>query len=480
MAGILSLLLSNPHGSGDSPLKFGQSVGEIRNQDDPYYGTGGPSIPAKLAYLLSGAQMAGEGLQSAREGSLAGDPVRAAGGLGEAALAAVPGMGKAGEALVATAPRLAAMLTAGTVAPMAAEGAFSSSPASAAETSNPLPGLYADRQRLSNQIAQTTKARDIEGRTGKGPHYRDLDAQVQSLTTQLGGLDQMIRHNEDANSPEHQQDLAQRQKQIDDQNAKAELDKPFQERHPYISLGMTAAAPFVAAGTSRFALGKIAQQGKSLLAELLQARQAGDVPAMQEAAARLESWRSTALPKQAASVVIPATFPVDARATGDAIDKYSLPPDSKAQKAAAARLDDPVQYARDAVPALAQGLIYSGLGAKFAPSAPRGDAKAMGGLYGNKDSATLSQILKEGADASASVQGPIGRAQKARQARETAVDSADQRNQQLDSGAELVGEAAGDAPQSSLPSEPPHHSFFQPRDKNNRFSGPPKKPKNDN
>jgi len=476
MAGILSLLLTNPHGLDNSPLKFGQSQGEIRNIDDSL----GPSMPAKLAYLLSGAQMAGEGLQRAREGSLAGDPIKAAGGLGEAALAAIPGMGKAGEALVATAPRLAALLTAGTVAPMAAEGAFSSSPAVAAETSNPLPGLYADRQKLSDQIAKTTQARDLEGRTGKGPNYRSLDAEVQKLTTQLGGLDQMIRRNEDANSPEHAQDLAQRQKQIDDQNAAAELNKPFQERHPNVALGMTLGAPVASALLARYGLNKIADKGENLLADLLQAKANGDVGAIQDAAARLAQWKGSVLPKQAAAIAIPSTIPVDARAMGDTIDKYSLPPSSPAQQAAAERLGDPIQYAKDALPAIVSGLTFGGVGAKMARSAPRGDAAAMGDMYGGKDQATLSKLLQDQSNATASVQGPLGRAQKARQAREAAVDSGDQRNQQLESGAELVGEAAGDA-QPSLPSsDPAHHSALQPRNKKGQFKGPPQLPKNDN
>ena len=171
MADLLSLLLTNPHGIDNSPLKFGQSVGEIRNVDDPYAGTGGPSMPASLAYLLSGIPMAKEGLQSAREGSLAGDPIRAAGGLGQAALGAVPGMGRAGEALVATAPRLAALLTAGTVAPMAAEGAFSSTPAEADEV-DPVQSLYADRSRFSFGVGKGTGARGYDAPAGDGPRMK--------------------------------------------------------------------------------------------------------------------------------------------------------------------------------------------------------------------------------------------------------------------------------------------------------------------
>lgn len=480
--GILSLLLTNPHGIDNSPLKFGQSAGEIRNVDDTFE----PSMPAKLAYLLSGAQMAKEGLESAREGSLAGDPIRAAGGLGQAVLGALPGMGRAAAPLYETMPRLAAMLTAGTVAPMAAEGAFSSSPAEAGERSSPLEGLYADRSRLSDQLQAATAARDAEARTGKGPKFLAADAEVKRLTSQIGGLDSMIRDENEKTSPA----AIARQKQADyeqDQaNKRAELDKPFAERHPYINEAMTVGAPALAAGLSFAGMRGIANKGNKLLSELLKAREAGDTIGMQEAAARLSAWENpvTRYSKQAAAFALPATLPVDMRLMGDTIDKYTLPTDSKAQNAARDRLADIPQYLKDSEQALVSGLVMSATGGKTgamtAGGAPGSDARAMLGLYGDKEPATLSQLLKEGADATASVQGPLGRAQKARQARETAVATDGQRNQQLENGAELVGEAAADAQPSLSSSEPAHHSVLQPRNKRGRFSGPPQKPKNDN
>jgi hypothetical protein len=290
----------------------------------------------------------------------------------------------------------------------------------------------------------------------------------------------MIRHNEDLNSPEHQQDLIQRQKNLDAKNAAAELNKPFQERHPNVALGMTLGAPVASAVLARYGLNKIADKGESLLANLLMAKESGDVGAVQDAAARLARWKGTVLPKQAAAVAIPSTIPVDARALGDTIDKYSLPPSSPAQQAADKRLSDPVQYAKDALPAIVSGITFGGVGAKMARGAPRADAAAMGDLYGSKDSATLSQILKEQSNATESVQAPLARAQSAMKDREAAVASAGQRNQQLDNGAELAEEAAAGVSPSLSSSEPAHHSVLQPRNKKGRFSGPPQKPKNDN
>ena len=289
----------------------------------------------------------------------------------------------------------------------------------------------------------------------------------------------MIRHNETQNSPEHQQDLIQRQKQIDEQNAAAELNKPFQERHPNVSLGMTLGAPVASALLARYGLNKIADKGESLLAKLLTAKESGDVGAVQDAAARLAKWKGTVLPKQAAAIAIPSTIPVDARDMGDTIDKYSLPPDSPAQNAADERLSDPVQYAKDALPAIVSGLTFGGVGAKMARSAPRGDAAAMGGMYGGKDQATLSKLLQEQSAATEAVQGPLGRARSAMKDREAISSTDGQRNQQLENGAELVGEAAADAPPSLSSSEPSHHSALQPRNKKGRFSGPPLHPEND-
>ncbi len=133
MADLLSLLLTNPHGLGDSPLKFGQSQGEIRNVDDPYYGTGGPSVPASLAYMLSGIPMAKEGIQGAREASLAGDPLRVAGNVAQTGLAALPATGSLGARAVSTMPRLAAILAGSYIAPEVANGDISfTTPAEAA------------------------------------------------------------------------------------------------------------------------------------------------------------------------------------------------------------------------------------------------------------------------------------------------------------------------------------------------------------
>lgn len=523
MPTLSELLISNPRGWGESPLNYDPTRGEIRNPDDPYYGTGGPSMPAKLAYMLSGIPMAREGIESAREGSLAGDPIKAAGGVGQTALAALPVMGKAATPLFETAPRLAAMLTAGTVAPMAAEGVFSASPAKAAPA-DPIQQLYQDRANLSQQIEEAGRIRSREERTGKGPKFQAADQDYRSLLSRKDALDARIQNLEHANSPEAEAERKQAAYEQDQANQKAELDKPFAERHPYINEAMTLGGPTLAAMLSFAGMRGIANKGNKLLQELQDARSAGNVLSMQEAAAKLDQWNKPAnrLGKQAAAIALPATLPVDMRLMGDNIDKYTLPPDSKAQNAARDRLADIPQYLKDSEQALVSGLVMSATGGKTgamtAGGAPAGDARAMLSLYGKKDPATLSQLLREGAEAGTSAQPALGAQDAAIQARRAglstdptepslsealAAGSGSSRGARTRSGPQPPSIPAGAGPSGPATTEAgagrsgklpeasqrgeggssserasSHHSILQPR-KKGRFSGPPKRPNND-
>lgn len=524
MPTLSELLVSNPRGWGDSPLSFDPNQGEIRNPDDPYYGTGGPSIPAKLAYMLSGIPMAQEGIENARAGAVAGDPIKAAGGIGQTALAALPAFGKAAAPLFETAPRLAAMLTAGTAAPMAAEGVFSASPAKAAPA-DPIQQLYQDRANLSQQIEEAGSIRSREERTGKGPKFQAADENYRSLVSRKDALDARILNLEHANSPEAEAERKQAAYEQDQANKKAELDKPFAERHPYINEAMTLGGPTLAAMLSFAGMRGVANKGNKLLQELQDARSAGNVIGMQEAAAKLEQWNKPAnrLGKQAAAIALPATLPVDMRLMGDNIDKYTLPPDSKAQNAARDRLADIPQYLKDSEQALVSGLVMSATGGKTgsmtAGGAPAGDARAMLSLYGKKDPATLSQLLREGAEAGTSAQPALGAQDAAIQARRagltidpteaslpaaTAAGSSSNPSAGTRSGLQSPERPAGVDPsnpattgagagRSGTPSEASqrggsgssserassHHSILQPRNKQGQFKGPPKRPSND-
>ena len=504
MPTLSELLASNPHGWGTAPPAI-QYEGDIANALDPradYIGQKfGPEAGALAQKLLNGgvyvrdtakgvakglsgidmAEEAGTNLAHAVD---RGDPIGIAGSVAQGGLAAIPALGRYAEPLVKTAPRLASLLMTAGAAPVAASGILSPTEAEARPrqkkeaapaqpAAEPLPGLN-DAQNARLQMLQQ-KVQNADWRSGTErkavvgelQQLQGLSADYQrnqnAATTEAARIEATAKAQREADAAAAEQEAAEK---------KAALDQPFQARHPQIATGLAIGAPMASGVLAATGLGRIAMKGKSLLAELLKAREAGDVTKMSEAAAALNRWQSTAPVKQALAIGVPATLPADARVMGDIVDKYSLPNTSKAQGEAAERLGDPVQYARDAIPAIASGLVFGGVGSKFAPSAPRGDAKAMLSLYGGKDPATLSQILKEGADASASAQGPIGRFQTAQQARV-------RRNQQVENGAALAEEAAAAAPPSLSSSEPPHHSALQPR-KKGRFSGPPQNPKNDN
>jgi hypothetical protein len=274
-------------------------------------------------------------------------------------------------------------------------------PASADSSAGPLQDLFAQKAELSRRRAAAASARDAEGRTGKGPKWQSANDEVSRIDAQISGLDQIIAEEQKKNSPEFALKMDEERRLAKERAAKEELDKPFQERHPMLTAALNIGAIPATLALSRFGLNKIAGQGENLMAAVLRARQSGDMNAMREAVAKLDQWKRWAMPKQAAAVAVPATLPADVRTMGSVIDKYSLPPDSKAQQAASRELGDPLQYAKDSIPALAQGLTYSAIGAKLAKSAPVGDARAVVNLYGNREAPSLAQILKEGKAASA-------------------------------------------------------------------------------
>jgi hypothetical protein len=285
-------------------------------------------------------------------------------------------------------------------------------PAAADSAPGPLQELFAQKAELSQRRAAAEAARNAEGKTGKGPNWQKADAEVSRIDAQIAGVDQIIAEEQKKSSPEFALKMDEERRQAKERAAKEELDKPFAARHPMVASGLALGAPLASLALSRFGLGKIASKGESLMAELLKARKTGDVPGLAEATAKLGAWQKTALPKQAAAVAVPATIPADVRVAGDVIDRYSLPDSSEAQQKAEAKLSDVPKYAMDAIPGLAQGLVFSGIGAKIAKAAPTGDAKALTSLYGGKDQPTLATILKQGDRASAEVRAlrrdPLG------------------------------------------------------------------------
>lgn len=505
MPSLSELLISNPNGWGINPPAQVYD-GDITNALDPRadyigqkYGPGAGALAQRLlnagvhvrdtakgiAKGLSGIGMAEEAGDNLAHAVDAGDPIGAAGSIAQGGLAAIPAAGRYAEPLIRTTPRLASFLMTAGAAPVAASGIFAPTEAEAKPRAKaPIAEAPAETPPADNGLSPDQNARLVtlqkdvsRGNWRTGAERRSKEAELRQL--QDLSADYSRNKNAAATKAAEIEATARAQREADaaaaEQKAaeeKAALDQPFQARHPKLSMALTLGAPIASGALSAVGLGRVAGKGKSLLSQLLQAREAGDVTKMAESAAALDKWQRSAPLKQALSIGLPATLPAEARAVGDVTDRYGLPPSSKAQQAAKERLSNVPEYLKDSLSGVMTGLAVGGaIGTKLAPSAPRGDAKAMLSLYGGKDPATLSQLLRDGADASASAQGPIGRFQTAHQARV-------RRNQQVDSAAATSEEALGGAPPSLSSSEPVHHSVLQPR-KKGRFSGPPKRSSND-
>ena len=204
-----------------------------------------------------------------------------------------------------------------------------------------------------------------------------------------------------------------------DARQRTELDQPFASRHPYAAPVLPFLGTALAALTSRYGLGKIAGKGDQLMEAFTAAKKSGDTLEMSDLANQLASWKRWAPVKQTAAIGVPATFPVDTRVAGDVIDRYGLPPDSKAQQAAAKRtsVENLPQYLKDNALPIMSGIAGSLGGMKWAPAAPVGDARAIASRYAGKTPAEIGQIVGEGANASIAAQGSLARLAQAQKAR---------------------------------------------------------------
>lgn len=552
MPTLSELLISNPRGWGVNPPAQVYD-GDITNALDPradYIGQKfGPEAGALAQRLLnagvhvrdtakgfakgfSGIGMAEEAGENLAHAVDRGDPIGAAGSVAQAGLAALPAAGRFAEPLIRTTPRLASLLMTAGAAPVAASGLLAPSKAEAKPIAKaPRDDAPVQAPPTDNGLSADQNARLIQlqkdvarGNWRTGAERRSKESELRQL--QDLSADYSRNRNATATEAARIEATAKAQREADaaaaEQKAaeeKAALDQPFQARHPTLATALALGAPAASGVLAATGLGRVANKGKSLLAELLQAREAGDVLKMTERAASLDKWQKNAPMKQALAIGVPSTLPADARAMGDLVDRYSLPNTSKAQNEADERLSDPVRYAKDAIPAIASGLVFGGVGSKFAPSAPRGEAKAMLSLYGNKDAPSLSAMLREGAAAGTAAQPALAAQDAAMRARASGAATgrlqpgspeaelarsgnnldASTRSERLLSGTqagsgrsgpamiEAKAEPSDTAPAakqlggSSASSEKAssHHSILQPRNKKGRFSGPPKRPNND-
>lgn len=520
MADLLSLLLTNPHGIDNSPLKYGQSVGEIRNADDPYYGTGGPSMPASLAYLLSGIPMASEGIHGAREASLAGDPLRVAGNIAQTGLAALPATGSLGAKAVSTMPRLASILAGSYIAPEVANGDISfTTPAEAAgrnkksvrssavgEPATP-PPLPVDNGLSPAENVEMIKLqkRISNADWGSGAERRAMESRLQ----QLQGVSADYARNKNAAATEAAKIKATSAASLEaqkasaaqaDAEAEAAANTPFKKAHPIISAAIPAATSLAALLVgSRLGSGnrRVFQEGLDELADKITSTGKNAVKAFNSGDTLTASRLTTegnelkgqldALSKKGEAGIGGSIL--GASAIGDLgmaaptiIDKATALPGSKLEEDTNKQFELTPENAQTWGGRMLLGALLHGgameAGA-LAGRAYQGPVKSPSGV--GAQTTSLSALLKEGGTSEATAaQKALGDYDKARQGRRDASDAAGQRNQQLGNAAAQVEDAAlASSPDLKQLPSPEHHSTLQPRNKKGRFSGPPLRPEND-
>lgn len=261
------------------------------------------------------------------------------------------------------------------------------------------------------------------------PNYWTAVHDANALDPKIDSIDKQI----ESHSDEHGLKMREAQQASDDAAAKAELDMPFASRHPYLAPALPFLGTAAAALTSRYGLSKIAGKGDELMGAFGAAEKAGDTLKMSDIANQLDSWKRWAPVKQAAAIGVPATFPMDTRVAGDVIDRYGLPPDSKAQQAAAQRtsVSNFPQYLKDNTLPIMSGIAGSLGGMKLAPAAPVADARALAARYAGKTPTEIGQIVGEGANASIAAQGSLARLAQAQKARKLLGDGDDEAARRL-------------------------------------------------
>jgi hypothetical protein len=530
MPTLSELLLTNPHGFGTAPPAI-QYDGDITNALDPradYIGQKfGPEAGALAQKLLNAgvyvrdtakgvakglsgigmAEDAGTNLAHAVE---RGDPLAGAASVAQAGLAAMPAAGRLAEPLMATTPRLASVLLAGGVAPAVAAGALAPTEAEAktrkpkaAPTPDPAPALpgLTDAQNARLAILQK-KVQNSDWQSGT--ERRAIIGELQ----QLQNLSADYQKNSNAASVKAAEIEATAKAQREADAAAAEqarkeqeiaANTPFKKEHPVLSSGIPVVSATLAAILGSKIKGNYVKSFQKKIDDLAEnwgnttaaaenALKNGDTLTAsrlsneaQEMKSQFDSLANKGPDGSMAALLAGGATGEFGQIIPLASDYFKALPGSDLEKETKAQMTDPVGIAGR----IANGLLFGGLPAKITSAYEGSKVSIPNGAAAKTTS--LSALLKEGGTSEATAaQKALGDYGSAVRDREAAVASAGQRNQQLDSGAALVGEAAGDAPLSlpapSSAAPTPHHSLFQPKDKKTgRFKpGKPKVPENDN
>lgn len=257
--GILPNLESNPYGWGAGPAltpyehplaapmwknrALAAATDALAARDA--IGTPDVAIPIGLAKGATNLGSMLSGFSGAQEGGEAlakGDYGTAALDIGSAAAPYLGPMGSALATAIKYAPKStgAALALLGTTAmPSAAEEA---------SADKILNGLYQQKSDLLRQQREAQNRQDANRPRNLGrstpqtdPNYWAATHDLNGLTDQLSAIDAQINRRENDLSPEHQQDIAQRQKEIDDANAKTARATPIRDQYPWLPTALTAA-----------------------------------------------------------------------------------------------------------------------------------------------------------------------------------------------------------------------------------------------
>lgn len=206
-------------------------------------------------YQVSGAQFVEDGVTNTKEGIEQGKPLKALGGAGMVATAALPFAGGAAAKLFSNVPR--GMATGGAIglSPELASEALSADTLNAAGPDEAMMQLLKQQALLSKQQADLqTKANDAERdmdhelQSGKGPRYeaaqrkyRDAQRRYDDLNTSLTAVRDQINHMRNENSPEN----IRKQRALD---LKQQADTPIKELYPWLPSTLSTAAGALSGG----------------------------------------------------------------------------------------------------------------------------------------------------------------------------------------------------------------------------------------
>ncbi len=516
MAGIKDWLMSNPYGWGALPPAGPDAPPDLRSGNTGFgdavaYYTDNPELGAfaskagdtaeTVARSLSGLDLAEDAGTNLAQAIDEGSVVRGAGALAEAGLAAMP-YTKAGQAAFSSLPGAFAMGQGYAHIPAIAQGAYTVADAAEAQSApnkrkgafEPAPydaesGLnqaqwdryQALRRKVDRDAMNRAERKEYEGLSGvvsksiadrNAANQRLEELRVQEeLKQKAKAADEKLKL--ETKKAEDDAAAAERARLVQEakDKEKAYYDQPFAQRHPAWNntmLGLGYALPGAIAGAS---IAKINKSGRNLVSDAVKAREAGDIAKLQESTKAVENWDKWLLPKQVGAIGVAAAQPMEMRGIADAIDKFTLPPDSEAKEAASERLGEPLEYIKDGIPAIVGGLTLAGAGAKagswLSPS-PRNEITALKKLYGRQISGStkrgkpiyedqtpeqLQAYLARQAAATAKLQGPLQRRDNAFQDRaDNAALRAEASKKLLADPGASAGSAAAPNPQN--PSSP--------------------------